>query len=108
MVQKASGGGPTKSLKVEAVNAPDQPGPQSKGFGPSQIALWRTNFTLQLVSCALVGGGNAIDTVTSRGLGASQSLRPKGGNHLNLIAGPASLIGDPGGGPSGVGLLPSS
>jgi hypothetical protein len=35
MVQKASGAGPAKSLKVEAAKASNQPGPQSKGFGPA-------------------------------------------------------------------------
>jgi hypothetical protein len=34
MVRKGCGGGAVKSLKVEAPKAPDQSGPQSKGFGP--------------------------------------------------------------------------
>jgi hypothetical protein len=33
--KRLPGGGPAKSLKVEAAKASNQPGPQSKGFGPA-------------------------------------------------------------------------
>jgi hypothetical protein len=62
--ERLVGGGRAKSLKTWADQNPNLTGPQSKGFGPSQIALWSTSFTPMphLVSGNNQGRGDGTDT----------------------------------------------
>ena len=85
LVQKACGGGPAKSLKVEAAKTSNRLVRKVKVLDRSfNDALhpspqnWRGHSS---------GGGNGIDTATSRGLGVSQRLRLPGWKSSQLDSG---------------------